>query len=155
MVSWAGETPTKEDWMLSMKSKWRSVAILGLAAAAIAVPAWASSGGGGDVQQASRPAGSDASRVELAPTPFGSNRVALDPAARKHLDQAVQCMADRGFGAPPPGGGDGMFIPRSETDSDAFKHAASECRLPPPPTDAQIRHLGCADARARDEASDR
>jgi hypothetical protein len=142
--------------MLWIKNKWRSVAILGLAVAAIAVPAWASSGGGGDVQQASEPAGSDASQVDLAPTPSGSDdRVPLDSAARKQLDQAIQCMADRGFGAPPPDGHGSMFIPRSETDTDAFRHAASECRLPPPPTDAQIRQIGCADARARDEARDR
>ena len=140
-----------------IENKWRSVAILGLVVTAIAMPAWASSGGSGDVQQASESAGSDASRVDLAPTPSGlDNRVQLDSAARKQLDQAVQCMADRGLGAPSPGGGDGgMFIPRSETDTDAFKHAASECRLPPPPTDARIRQIACADAKARAKLSDR
>ena len=137
-----------------IKNKWRSVAILGLAVAAIAVPAWASSGGGGEVQQASEPAGSGASRVDLAPMSSGSgDRVPLDPAGRQQLDQAIQCMADRGFGGSQPGGG--AFIPRSETGTDAFKRAASQCQLPPPPTDAQIRHFGCADGRARGEASDR
>jgi hypothetical protein len=141
-----------------IRNEWRSVAILALAVAAIAVPAWASSGGGGEVQQASDPADSGASRVDLAPMPSGSGDwVALDPAGRQQLDQAVQCMADRGFGGSQPGGGDGggAFIPRSETGTDAFKRAASQCQLPPPPTDAQIRHFGCADARARGEARTR
>jgi hypothetical protein len=141
-----------------IRNKWQSVAILGLAVAAITVPAWASSGGGGDVQLASEPSGSDAGQVDPAPTPSGSDDpVPLDSAARQHLDQAIQCMADRGFGTPPPDSADGraVLIPGSETDTDAFKQAASECRLPPPPTDAQIRQLGCADARARDEVGDR
>jgi len=53
-----------------------------------------------------------------------------------------------------PAEGGAVFIPRSETDTDAFKRAASDCQLPPPPTDAQIRQLGCTDAQARDDRSD-
>jgi hypothetical protein len=139
-----------------IKNEWRSVAILGLAVAAIAVPAWASSGEGGDLWQASEASGSGAGQADSSPTPSGpDDPVPLDSAARQQLDQAIQCMADRGFGGPPPGGGDGVFIPRSETDTEAFKQAASQCQLPPPPTDAQIRQLGCADARARGDVNDR
>jgi hypothetical protein len=143
-----------------IKCKWQSVAILSLAVAAIAVPAWASSGGSGDVQQASEPSGSDAGQVDPAPAPSGSDdTVPLDAAARRQLDQAINCMADRGFGAPPQDAGDpaeggAVFIPRSETDTDAFQRAASDCQLPPPPTDVQIRQLACRDAQARDDRSD-
>ena len=140
--------------MTWINNKGRSVPKLGLAVAAIAVPAWASSGGGGEVQRASEAAGAGASRVDLPPMTSGSDdRVPLDPAGRQQLDQAIQCMADRGFGGSQPGGG--AFIPRSETRTDAVKRAASQCQLPPPPTDAQIRHFGCADARARGEARNR
>jgi len=133
-----------------IKSRWQSAAILSLAVAAIAVPAWASSGGSGDVQQASEPSSSDSAGVSAAAVPSDEGFPVKSPEARQQLDDAIQCMTDKGFGTPTGDGG--VFIPRSETDSDEFKQAANDCGLPPPPTDAQIAQIaqrGCADDLAR------
>ena len=106
-----------------------------LAAAALAIPALASSGDGDG--EGGEPAGF--------------------PADRAILDDALRCLNDRGFGTPTPDDGvegPGMFIPRSVADSSEFQEAADECGLPDPPTDAEIRDLGCSDARARDGRRD-
>jgi hypothetical protein len=107
-----------------------------LVAAALAIPALASSGDG---------VGGDGGE----PAGF--------PADRAILDDALRCLSDRGFGTPTPDDGvegPGMFIPRSVADSSEFKDAADECGLPEPPTDAEIRDLACSDARARDGRRD-
>jgi hypothetical protein len=134
-----------------IKGKWQSAAIMSLAGAAIAVPAWASSAGGGDVQRVSKPSGLREA-VELAPVSArpGDRVRALPPIpfTRKELDGSIHCMSDHGFG--PGSGADhpGVFIPRSETKTREFRRAAKECELPPPPTKAQIRQIGCRGARA-------
>ena len=121
-----------------------------IAAVAIAVPAL---GSDPDVTAADEPSGTsdEAYAAPPAPPPM------LTAADREQLDEAVQCMADKGFGAPTPDAGDGegrgLFISREEADDDAFRQAAEECELPPPPTDAQIRAIGCSDGVVRDERS--
>jgi hypothetical protein len=136
--------------MSRIKSRWRTAALLMLVAAAIAVPARGSSGGNHDVQPAAEPNHPQGS-VEQAPA-GSAGREALPlppPVRREDLDQAIQCMADRGFGLGTPGQRRGVLIPRSETKTEKFREAAKECELPPPPTDAQIRKMACGDDRRR------
>jgi hypothetical protein len=110
----------------------RAVLVAGgliLAAAAMALPALASDGGEG-VEQAGF------------------------PADRELIDDALTCLDDRGFGTPTPDDGvegPGVFIPKAEAESDAFREAADDCGLPEPPTDAEIRDLACSDMTARAE----
>jgi len=145
-----------------IKSRWQAATLLTLVVAAIAVPAWASSDGSGEVERAAEPSDPDTGQVEPAPAPSGaSDEVALpSPITREQLDQALQCMADHGYGmgtATDDGGpdeGGALLIPRAETETDEFQQAAKECELPPPPTDAQIRQLGCADDQARREGNE-
>jgi hypothetical protein len=132
-----------------IKNRWQTGALLMLAAAAVAVPAWGSSGGNGEVQRAPTPNGPERGSVERAPAGSEArDEIPLPPRpTREELDQAIQCMADRGFGA--PRGDGGFFISRSETETDEFQDAAKECKLPTPPklpprpSDLQIRKLAC------------
>jgi hypothetical protein len=143
-----------------IKNRWQTAALLMLAAAAIAVPAWGSSGGNDGAQRAVDPAGFDPGRVKPAlAIAGGRDEIPLPPRpTREKLDQAIQCMADRGFGA--PRGDGGFFISRSETETDEFQDAAKECKLPTPPklpprpSDAQIRNLVCGADRLRGNRHD-
>ena len=110
-------------------SRWRSATVLVLAVAAVAVPAWASSGGGEEA---------------TAPPP-------LD---RAQLDRSLQCMADHGYGIGAPTEGGGAVISREQAQSEEFHRAASACELPPPPTDAQIHEMACGDDAARRDDAD-
>jgi hypothetical protein len=141
----------------SIKGRWQSATVLSLAAA-IAVPAWANSGGGGDVERTSKPSGLREA-VQLAPASArpGDAVRALPPIPirRKELDRSLQCMSDHGFGQGSATDHGGTFIPRSETKTREFRRAAKECKLPPPPTNAQIRQIGCRGARAGTAATPR
>jgi hypothetical protein len=132
-----------------IKNRWQTVALLMLATAAIAVPAWAS-GGGGSVQPAPEPSGAEGS-VERAPA-ASQARQALPlppPLRREDLDQGLECMAERGFGMGSATHRGGVLIPRAETKTKRFRDAAKECELPPPPTDAQIHRMACGEDWAR------
>ena len=132
-----------------IKGRWQGAAVIGLAVAAVAVPAWASSGAG-DVQRAARASSSDGDGVAVASAAAGARDAvpAPPPVNRKQLDQAVRCMASHGFGMGGPNGR-GAFISRAETKTKAFRRAAKACQLPPPPSDAQIRRIGCPAGAAR------
>jgi hypothetical protein len=117
-----------------IKGKWQLAGLLTLVAAAIAVPAWASSGG--DAQRASDAAASGSS-VAPAPDSSGQDPLPITPVDRDQLDDAVQCMTNHGFGTATEDGG--VFISGSETETDAFRYAADECGLPPRPTDLPPR----------------
>jgi hypothetical protein len=127
-----------------MRKYW--MLVIGLVAvgiAGIAVPAWAGSEESSpDVDRAAEPAPPRGALALPGPS----------PEMRAQLDEGLQCMEEQGFGAPDPEGDErGIFIPREEADSEAFREAAEECELPPPPTDAEIRAIGCAEDRAREE----
>jgi hypothetical protein len=138
-----------------IKRRWQSAVVLSLAVGAIAVPALASSGGGGGVRAASDRSDPGIAGVAFAGRPAASDEAiqVKSPAGRQQFDDAIQCMTDKGFGHPTDDGG--VSIGRAETDSDSFKQAAKDCGLPPPPTDAEIRQLppikqlGCAPAPVR------
>jgi hypothetical protein len=119
--------------MFGTQGKWTFVAVAALlVTAAVALPALASSDDAG-----------------VEPAAF--------PADREAVDNAVECIADRGFGTPTPDDGvegPGVFIPRSEAETSEFREAADACGLPEPPTDAEIRDLACSDAVARGERRD-
>ena len=139
-----------------IKNRWQSAALLMLAAAAIAVPAWGSSGGNGEVQRASTPNGSERGSVERAPTGSGA-RQALPlppPLRREDLDRGLDCMAEHGFGMGSANDRGGVLIPRAETKTKRFRDAAKECELPAPPTDAQIRKMACGADRTRGNRRD-
>jgi hypothetical protein len=149
-----------------IKSRWQTGVLLGLVVAAVAVPAWASSEGTGDVQQATGAPKGDSGQVVPAasrapgrfPPPGTRDVLPLPPRpTREQLDQSLQCMSDHGFGMG-AANGPGVFIPRSETKTREFRQAAKECELPRPPThaqiDAQIARIGCSAAHARREGGD-
>jgi hypothetical protein len=145
-----------------IKRRWQGAVVLGLAVAAVAVPAWASSGGGGDVQGSSRASSSGGDGIAAASVPARARDAVpfAPPINRKQLDQAVRCMASHGFGMGKPSGR-GTLISRAETKTKAFRRAAKQCELPRPPkkiprppTGAQLRQFGCPLGPARREGSD-
>jgi len=118
-----------------LKYLYSAVAAAALTAAAIAIPAWADSGGGeGDQSRAQRaplqvaaPAGAFFARGEA-----GAESAAD---AREHLDQLTDCMSENGIDVPhtsTKGGGFSIQVPPPEARS-AMKRAAKECGLPAPP----------------------
>jgi hypothetical protein len=137
--------------MSRIKSRWQTAALLILVAAAIAVPAWGSSGGSDGVQPAATPNGSD--RGSVAQAAAGSEArdgIAVRPRpTREQLDQALQCMANQGFGMGTTTHRGEVAISRFETKTQEFRDAAKRCELPPPPTDAQIRKMACGDLARR------
>jgi hypothetical protein len=137
-----------------IKRKWQIAALLGLAVAAIAIPAWASSGG--DVRRAAEPSGPDGVPVTAGAAASGASDESPMPSrpTRAQLDRALQCMTDHGFGMGAANDRRGVFISRAETKTRAFQRAAQDCGLPPPPTDAQISRIGCAASQARREGKD-
>ena len=138
------------------RNKWQAATLLTLAAAVIAVPAWGSGGGNGGVQPAPTPIRSDGGSIERAPAGSDARDEIAVPSrpTREQLDQALQCMANQGFGMGTATHRGEVAISRSETKTKAFRDAAQKCELPPPPTDAQIRKLACGADRGRRNRDD-
>lgn len=110
-------------------------AILAVGVAAIAMPAFgeSSGGGGGDVQRAGRPA--------LKGMPPPPPPPARSGALRKRVDKTAECMRNQDI----PGvqkQRHGMLVPPSAADSKAFRKAAKECGAPPPPPQGAAPHGG-------------
>jgi hypothetical protein len=114
-----------------------------LTAAAIAIPAWADSGGGQSSQSAQR------APVPILPPPAvgffarGEDGAQSAAEARKHLDELTECVRENGVDVPHAssrGGGFSIQAPRPEARS-AMQKAAKECGLPAPPTRAELMPL--------------
>jgi len=119
---------------LNLRYLWTAVAAAALTAAAITIPAWASSGGDstGQAQTQTR-----SSRPPLPPPPgvvFSlrgkAPGTAEMKASRAKLDKFAGCLKDHGIAAPTPGSSGRPPQPPSRAE---MKKMTSECGTPPAP----------------------
>ncbi len=133
-----------------LKYLYSAGAAAALTAAAIAIPAWADSGGGEEQSGVQRPLLS----VPLPGAAFferGEAGAQSAAEARKHLDELTDCMRENGVDIPhatTKGGGFSIQAPPAEARS-AMKKAAKECGLPAPPPRGQLAPLT---AKQREQA---
>jgi hypothetical protein len=123
-----------------------AAAILAVGVAAIAMPAFGKSDGGGATAPAGRPSTAPAGRptfqMALPPPP------PMSGAMRKKLDKSVQCMRDQNI----PGAqkrSHGLLIPPPAAASKAFRRAAKECGAPSPPPRGALPLPAPGDPKAR------
>jgi hypothetical protein len=119
-----------------LKYVYSAGAAAALTAAAIAIPAWADSGGSEGEQ-------SGAQRPLLPVPPPGAAFFKEAAADRKHLDELTDCIRENGIDVPHAtsnGGGFSIQAPPAEARS-AMKKVAEECGLPAPPPRDQLMPL--------------